>query len=240
MAASRAASASGTGNFPRVEQRPPTDLHAEQTRILTRNQPVPVPEGETGPVQPERPPLSELSTQILDRAAMATPPPERPGLHELQTQIKALPDLHAQKTQILSLPRGGRRPAAERKPLSDLQTKIIVREEDLMPPRQEDTQAPTMLKLELRARRGGDRRRAPRRPSAPAERPRRDTLPSLDDSVIVDGEATREATAPAAGTARTAAAAASPTRAKSRPPARPCRSATRPRAGHRQLSARGR
>jgi serine/threonine protein kinase len=182
-------SASGTGNFPRVEQRPPTDLHAEQTRILTRNQPVP--QGETGPVQPPRPPLSELSTQILDRGAMAAPPPERPGLHELQTQIKALPDLHSQNTQILSLPRGGgdqRQP--ERKPLSDLQTKIIVREEDLLPPGQEDTQAPTMLKLEkLDEEATGPGAKTIERAS---ERPRRDTLPSLDDSVIVDAEATRE------------------------------------------------
>jgi serine/threonine-protein kinase len=183
-------SASGTGHFPRVEQRPPTDLHAEQTRILTRNQPVPVPEGETGPVQPARPPLSELSTQILDRGAMATPPPERPGLHELQTQIKALPDLHSQNTQILSLPRGGGDDRQERKPLSDLQTKIIVREEDLMPPGQEDTQAPTMLKLDKldEEATGPGAKTLERAP----ERPRRDTLPSLDDNVIVDGEATRE------------------------------------------------
>ncbi len=164
-------SAAGTGHFPRVETRARADLHAEQTRILTRNQPVP--EGETGPVRPERPPLSELSTQILDRSMAPSPP----GLHEMKTQIKAMPDLHSQKTQILSL-------MPERPPLSDQQTKIIVREEDLRPP-SEDTQAPTLVKLDEEPTGAGTTtERAP-------ERPRRDTLPSLDDSVIVDEEATR-------------------------------------------------
>jgi serine/threonine-protein kinase len=139
-----------TGNFPRVEKRQPTDLHAEQTRILTRNQPVPP--GEL----PERPPLSELSTQILDRNA----PARQPGLHEAQTQLKPLPDLHVQPTQILKLP--------ERPPLSSLQTKIIVREEDLREP-QEDTRAPTLVPLDQ----DGSSVTTDRAP----ERPRRDTLP---------------------------------------------------------------
>jgi serine/threonine-protein kinase len=174
-------SAAGTGHFPRVETRPRADLHAEQTRILTRNQPVP--QGETRPLTPERPPLSELSTQILDRS-MA--PPARPGLHEAETQMKALPDLHAANTQILSLPpeRQLERQLV-REPLSQQQTKIIVREEDLRPPSDEDTQAPTLVKLdEDPTGAGTTTERAP-------ERRRRDTLPSLDDSVIVDEEATR-------------------------------------------------
>jgi eukaryotic-like serine/threonine-protein kinase len=165
-AAAAGGSASDTGNFPRVEHRQPTDLHAEQTRILTRNQPVP--EGETGPVMPERPPLHELSTQILDRGAA----PARPGLHEAPTELKALPDLHVQPTQILKVPR-------ERQPLSDLQTKIIVREEDLYP-RDEDTQAPTLVPLDE----DGSMVTTDR---APSQRIRRDTQPSA--RVVVDPHA---------------------------------------------------
>ncbi|MGZ3444023.1 MAG: serine/threonine protein kinase, partial [Polyangia bacterium] len=147
-----------TGNFPRVEKRQPTDLHAEQTRILTHNSPVP--QGETGPIMPERPPLHELSTQILDRGASrpATPP----GLHEAETQLKPLPDLHVQPTQILNV--------GERKPLSELQTKIIVREDYLRAP-DEDTQAPTLVPLDQDGT-GATTERG-------AERPRRDTQPSV-------------------------------------------------------------
>ena len=152
-----------TGNFPRVEKRQPTDLHAEQTRILTRNQAVP--EGETGPVMPERPPLHELSTQILDRGAPART--DRPGLHEAETQLKALPDLHVQPTQILRVD--------ERRPLSELQTKIIVREEDL----REDSRVPTLVPLD-RDGSGATTERG-------RERPQRDTQPSM--SVIVREEA---------------------------------------------------
>ncbi|HEX9101356.1 MAG TPA: protein kinase [Polyangia bacterium] len=178
-------SRAGTGNFPRVEKRPPTDLHAEQTRILTRNQPLP--NGEAAPLLPERPPLSELSTQILDRSGAPRPPS---ALHEAQTQIKALPDLHVQPTQILNVPQ---RPSPqherppEREPLSELQTKIIVREEDLAPPSQEDTQAPTLVPLD----KDGSSVITERAP----ERPRRDTLPSTPavreeaaPSEFVDGE----------------------------------------------------
>jgi serine/threonine-protein kinase len=165
-AAAAGGSASDTGNFPRVEHRQPTDLHAEQTRILTRNQPVP--QGETGPVMPERPPLHELSTQILDRGA----PPARPGLHEAPTALKALPDLHVQPTQILTV-------SPERKPLSELQTKIIVRDEDLQP-RDEDTQAPTLVPLD----KDGSMVTTDRSPS---ERIRRDTQPSA--RVVVDPHA---------------------------------------------------
>ena len=147
-----------TGNFPRVETRQPTDLHAEQTRILTRNSPVP--QGETGPLMPERPPLHELSTQILDRGASRPPTPG--GLHEAQTQLKPLPDLHVQPTQILNI--------GERKPLGELQTKIIVREEDLREPA-EDTQAPTLVPLDQDGS-GATTDLAP-------ERPRRDTQPSV-------------------------------------------------------------
>jgi eukaryotic-like serine/threonine-protein kinase len=161
-----------TGNFPRVEKRQPTDLHAEDTRILTRNQPVL--DGENAPM-PERPPLHELSTQILDRNAPPAPP-ARPGLHEAQTELKPLPDLHVQPTQILSMP-------PERKPLSQLQTKIIVREEDLRPPG-EDTRAPTLVPLDKDGS-GLTTDRAP----PPPERVRRDTQPSAQ--VIVHEEATR-------------------------------------------------
>jgi serine/threonine-protein kinase len=161
-----------TGNFPRVEKRQPTDLHAEQTRILTRNQPVPPGE------MPERPPLHELSTQILDRNQVV-----RPGLHEAETQLKPLADLHVQPTQILSMPARPpvARPAApeheqpERAPLSELQTKIIVREEDLREP-SEDTRAPTLVPLDEDAS-NVTTGRAP-------DRPRRDTLPS-GASVVV-------------------------------------------------------
>ena len=170
-AAAVGGSASDTGNFPRVENRQPTDLHAQNTRILTRNQQAPP--GETGPMMPERPPLSELSTQILDRNGPSKA--SRPGLHEAQTELKALPDLHAQPTQILSLP-------PERQPLSQLQTKIIVRQEDLVPP-DEDTQAPTLVPLDKDGS-GLTTDRAP-----PAPRQRRDTQPS--ERVVVNEEATR-------------------------------------------------
>ncbi|HWE30551.1 MAG TPA: serine/threonine-protein kinase, partial [Polyangia bacterium] len=151
---------SDTGNFPRVEKRQPTDLHAEETRILTRSQPL-APGGSDGALLPERPPLHELSTQILDRGAPVAP--ARPGLHEAATELKALPDLHVQPTQILNV-------TPERKPLSELQTKIIVREEDLRPP-SEDTQAPTLVPLD----RDGSGATTDR---APPERVRRDTQPS--------------------------------------------------------------
>jgi serine/threonine-protein kinase len=121
-----------TGNFPRVEKRPPTDLHAEETRILTRNQAAPA--AETASVRPERAPLSELSTRILDRGGgehgRAGGDHGRGGgehgrgggeLHEAPTQLKTLPDLHVQPTQILELP--------ERKPLAELETRILVRED---------------------------------------------------------------------------------------------------------------
>jgi serine/threonine protein kinase len=159
-----------TGNFPRLDNRQPTDLHAEQTRILTRNQPVP--EGETGPVMPERPPLHEQSTQILDRA-------RHPGLHEAETQLKALPDLHVQPTQILNV--GNRGAGDERKPLSELQTKIIVREDYLQGP-DEDTQAPTLVPLDQ----DGSGTTVERGP----ERVRRDTQPSVivQNPDFADGE----------------------------------------------------
>ena len=130
--------------FPRVDKPQPTDLARPKTRILTRNQglsknarqpssqatvapkkcrPIydcstllqPVPPESTGPVLPERPPLHQLSTQILDRNA----------LYEAHTQLKSRPDLHVLSTQILN--RG------ERKPLSELQTKILVREPERRP-----------------------------------------------------------------------------------------------------------
>jgi eukaryotic-like serine/threonine-protein kinase len=118
-------SRAGTGNFPRVEVRAPTDLHAQETRILTRNHAAPAEEA-----LPKRPPLPELSTQILDR--------NRPGLHELHdlpTGPKSLPDLHALETQILNAPAQKELP-----PLHSLETKIIVRDVD--------TQAPTLVPLE--------------------------------------------------------------------------------------------
>jgi serine/threonine-protein kinase len=163
-----------TGNFPRVEKRPPTDLHAEQTRILTRNQPAP---------PGELPSLHNLATQILDRAQVLPP-----GLHEAPTQLKALPELHAQPTQILSVPAERPRapepqPAAPREPLSELQTKIIVREEDLRPP-SEDTQNPTLVPLD----RDGSNETTGRAP----ERARRDTMPQT----AVREEAAREDSAP--------------------------------------------
>ena len=67
----------------------------------------------------------------------------------------------------------------ERKPLSELQTKIIVREEDL-PPRDEDTQAPTIVPLDKDGSMGTTER-------APSERMRRDTQPSA--RVVVDPHA---------------------------------------------------
>jgi eukaryotic-like serine/threonine-protein kinase len=169
-----------TGNFPRVEKRQPTDLHAEETRILTRSSAVP--EGETGPVMPERPPLSELSTQIIDRGLH----PPLPDLHAQQTQIKALPDLHAQQTHIKPLPDLHVQPTkilhvgSERPPLSELQTKIIVREEDLREP-QEDTQAPTLVPLDQDGSIGTTER---------APRPRHDTHPSVivQNPDFADGE----------------------------------------------------
>ena len=163
-----------TGNFPRVEKRPPTDLHAEQTRILTRNQPAP---------PGELPSLHNLATQILDRAQVLPP-----GLHEAPTQLKSLPELHAQPTQILSVPAERPRapepqPAAPREPLSELQTKINVREEDLRPP-SEDTQNPTLVPLD----RDGSKETTGRAP----ERARRDTMPQT----AVREEAAREDSAP--------------------------------------------
>jgi serine/threonine-protein kinase len=144
-----------TGNFPRVERPAPTDLHAEDTRILTRNQPG-IHELDTGPIRRDLGPLHEQSTMIK-----AAPLPE---LHAQPTMIKqapareALPDLHAQPTQILELP-------AERKPLSELQTKIM--------PRPDDSRAPTLVPLDKDGT-GATTDRAPA-----AERPRRDTQPSV-------------------------------------------------------------
>jgi serine/threonine-protein kinase len=123
-------SASGTGNFPRVERKPPTDLHSEQTRILTRNRPA-APSPTT--TAPERAPLAELSTQILDRA-------KNPGLHQQATFLKPLPELHALQTHILNIPERTPTPApsaarpAELPPLHSLETKILVRDVDTRAP----------------------------------------------------------------------------------------------------------
>jgi hypothetical protein len=133
---------------------------------------------------PERPPLHELSTQILDRNAV----PSRPGLHEAQTQLKPLPDLHVQPTQILSLPTRPEPQMPERAPLSELQTKIIVREDYLREP-QEDTRAPTLVPLDEDAS-NVTTGRAP-------ERPRRDTIPTGAVIVSDDPAATHDDPRPA-------------------------------------------
>ncbi|MGH8324750.1 MAG: hypothetical protein ACRETD_13280, partial [Steroidobacteraceae bacterium] len=124
--AATSGSRADTGNFPRVETRPATDLHAEPTRILSRSQ---VSSPAERPELPEFPPLGELSTQILDRGR----------LHEQPTAIKAIPvdprhpageepgDLHAQQTQILKRPDGA--PPAPA-PLAALDTRIIVGDAD--------------------------------------------------------------------------------------------------------------
>ncbi|MDB4969634.1 MAG: serine/threonine protein kinase [Myxococcales bacterium] len=120
-----------TGNFPRIEQRPPTDLHAEHTRILTRNQSSPTTRPLQGSASPELAPLAEQSTRILDRSP--------PGIHELPTGPKHLPDLHEQNTQIRLAPE--RPPAPPQSPANDelpelhgLETKIIVRDIDTRAP----------------------------------------------------------------------------------------------------------
>jgi hypothetical protein len=188
-----------TGNFPRMEQRQPTDLHAEETRILTRNSDSP----HTRPLHgsgPEKPPLAEQSTQILDRG--------QPGLHELPTGPKDLPDLHAQNTQILMKPERPRPPTPKPMPkpapelpelpeLHGLETKIIVRDVD--------TRAPTtvgdlsgviddgpLVQLDDDLI-GATTERAP-------ERPRRDTLPTPQVDVPLDttvgGASERKLTGP--------------------------------------------
>jgi eukaryotic-like serine/threonine-protein kinase len=147
--AAHGSSRADTGNFPRVEQPQPTDLHAQDTRILTRSQPG-LHEADTGPigVRRELGPLHEQSTMIK---AM-------PDLHGQPTQIKPMSDLHAQPTQILELP-------PERQPLSELQTKIL--------PRPDDSRAPTLVPLDKDGT-GATTDRSP-----PPERQRRDTQPSV-------------------------------------------------------------
>jgi hypothetical protein len=184
-----------TGNFPRMERRQPTDLHAEETRILTRNQESPLTRplhggvgGGGGGGEPEKPPLAEMSTQILDRS--------QPGLHELPTGPKDLPDLHAQNTQILMKPPERPRPptpkpAPELPELHGLETKIIVRDVD--------TRAPTtvgdlsgmiddgpLVQLDDDLI-GATTERAP-------ERPRRDTMPTPQLQVDAAGEGALETT----------------------------------------------
>jgi serine/threonine protein kinase len=104
-------SVAATGNFPRMHQQSPADLHAEPTRILTRN----------SAGAPELPPLSAQETQILSERPRR---PSSPSLHEEATQLKQLPspppDLHAQNTQILALP--------ELPPLSAQETRILSRD----------------------------------------------------------------------------------------------------------------
>jgi eukaryotic-like serine/threonine-protein kinase len=177
-------SRAGTHNFPRVEHKPSGDLHAEPTRILTRNQPVPT--AGAGPEERDRPPLAELSTQILDRS--------RPGLHEQSTMLKAMPDLHAQPTQLIHL--DDKKPLP---PLHSLETKILVRDVD--------TRAPTMtagpligvdgisdIETEPKPRvteiSDVDTKPKPRvtfdapetKADPAVERKRRDTLPTFDES----------------------------------------------------------
>ena len=162
-------SRAATGNFPRVEPRTGTDLHAQPTRILTRNQP-----GAPAPGE-EPPPLAELSTQILHQVE---PPPGAPGLHEQQTMIKSLPDLHALETRILQLPD---RPPPPRAPepaadLHALQTQILSRSDVLGDvaapegdePARDGVTTDRMLRIDPESE-----------AAAPEpERPRRDTLPS--------------------------------------------------------------
>jgi serine/threonine-protein kinase len=113
-------SRSTTGNFPRVHEVPPNDLHAEPTRILSRSHEALA-----------RPPLHELATQILD--------PRSSSFHDLPTQPKALPELHRLETQIKfrpDLPSSDLPPSElppsdlpELPPLTQLPTHIIQRSE---------------------------------------------------------------------------------------------------------------
>jgi serine/threonine-protein kinase len=115
-------SRSPTGNFPRVEHATPPDLHAEPTRILTRNH----------QAQPS-PPLGELATQILS---------PRPSFHDLPTQPKALPELHRLETQIKPRPEAATPPELpELPPLAALETHIL-------PRAQVDTRAGTISRDE--------------------------------------------------------------------------------------------
>jgi serine/threonine-protein kinase len=103
-------SRSPTGNFPRVDERELADLHAEPTRILTRNHQA-----------PPSPPLSELATQILSA---------RPAqFHDLPTQPKSLPELHALETQIKLRPAPPDEDLPELPPLGQLETRILSRDQ---------------------------------------------------------------------------------------------------------------
>jgi hypothetical protein len=101
-------SRSPTGKFPRVVKAAPPDLHAEPTRILTRN---------AHPPQPLLPPLGEPAPQIKQ-------PPQ--SLHELPTQPKSLPELHELETQIKLRP-GASPELPELPPLAALETQILTR-----------------------------------------------------------------------------------------------------------------